>query len=308
MTDNVNANIVCSLSQTILFWTHAIISYILVLFVIYVLCTIISTRNEEQTLRTDRITGYIFIIFTILGIACHGTYTVLECYDTEYLFYIVLAMYNLSFGVQSYLLLLIFFNKLKAIFNRSPRRLSNLTKACYNIMFVVLPLYMVVTIAIYVIDPAIVIESLYFGVIFLILFIALITSLAILFIYKLLSVYKCNAINLNQYDPELVAVITKTTILMGISVTTTLIDTINTIISDDNSVYAWICYLITTVDLFTNFLCIMLQFKPFKHYYILLCSCFDTKCRLCWASIAQSQINVSMQTSNTSIIINEIEV
>ena len=80
--------------------------------------------------------------------------------------------------------------------------------------------------------------------------------------------------------------ITKTTLLSVISIFSTYYWRLQLLIPTSKSIHVNpIVGLFTTMDLFTNFWCVILLFKTFNDYYIKICKCCDTKCKICWNRI-----------------------
>ena len=110
----------------------------------------------------------------------------------------------------------------------------------------------------------------------------------ILFVYKLIKVYK-------DSDDVLTVVITKTTLLVTISVAATFIHLTSTVfrlIGRDLfgfEYFDWIDNFIVLADIFTNYLCIILSYKTFRNYYSRYCTWFDSKCRICCAKVVDQQ-------------------
>ena len=113
-------------------------------------------------------------------------------------------------------------------------------------------------------------------------------SLVVLFVYKLIQVYR--HLNEREYNEEtefLMEPITKVTILCSISLAMSLMFCILMGIFSVNFNYILGKFLnyLSTMDMYTNFLCIVLCDKMFKQRYLCLCSFVDKKCRLCWKRI-----------------------
>ena len=128
-------------------------------------------------------------------------------------------------------------------------------------------------------------------------------SLVILFIHKLVQVYR----NLNEREHNketefLMEPITKVTILSSISLFITLMNAFLWGIYNfsGNPRIIWnICVYISTLDLYSNFICVLFCEKAFKDKYFMICSCLDLKCRDCWRSIVVDKKNkVARNTSN----------
>ena len=127
-----------------------------------------------------------------------------------------------------------------------------------------------------------------------ILLIILIISLLILFIVKLINVYT----RLSN-DDELISAITKTTILTLASVSFTFIVPIaiifvNTIQNETVSVL--IGSIVSSLDMFTNFLCVMLSFNYFDNLYLMICGRMHNLCKLCWYRIVGNTDDVINKT------------
>ena len=118
------------------------------------------------------------------------------------------------------------------------------------------------------------------------------TSLVIIFISKLIQVYKSIKYEGNQF---LIKPITKITILSSISISITFISillfaTFITIKSQNLFIEiagSWIGLL----DLYTNFLCVIICYGPFKMYYMVLCKCVDKRCFRCWSYMITNKNN-----------------
>ena len=92
----------------------------------------------------------------------------------------------------------------------------------------------------------------------------------------------------NPTDKSVVSAITKTTILTSISIIITFSNAIVAMIriNNPNDIYtAWIANYFVLLDVYTNFLCVIMCYKAFRRYYKTLCSCFDIKCRKCWVNV-----------------------
>ena len=107
--------------------------------------------------------------------------------------------------------------------------------------------------------------------------------MVILFIYRLIQVYKKE--NNNEI---LVGAITKSIILVSISISVTSIDLFATVLYRYVSSYTfaqWVIHYVALFDVYTNFICVIFCYKSFKGYYTKICSCMDNKCRVCWDKV-----------------------
>eukprot|EP01083_Nonionella_stella_P143980 448573_1 len=276
----------CSLPQLILRSIFAGICGILAVCCIIVFYHICVHHKEEHMSRFIQRSQYTFITATICVVLMNGTTKLLYCADSETFIAILLLLWLALFAIQSYLLLLIFYIKLKKVFMKSPLRLSKNTNRAYTVMFIALPCGAVIGIGVFFVHPTVFV---WIEIMFLLLFAALMISLVVLFIYKLVQVYKRAAAS--EKDEDLVAVITQTTLLATISIFLTIVNAINTAMYSavDNIVYQWICHYIVLFDIITNFICVIIGFKIFKQTYYALCFHLDTHCRSCCRHIVLDQ-------------------
>eukprot|EP01084_Bolivina_argentea_P088060 158978_1 len=285
-------------------------------FVAFVSCTIYRYKDTEQIV--DRYPRYIFLIMTISTFTSNGITKVLRCNNSKPILISTFSLLWLaSFAIQSYLLLWIFFVRLKKVFKKSPLRLSNISNYTYIGMFSgMIILCFIGTICIFV-QPELMgfIELAFLG-----LFAMVMLSLVLLFVYKLIRVYRINS-GMDNKDEDLISAITKTTLLTTISISITITNGIFTALwdSENNIVFRWFCHYIVLVDVFTNFICIIMSYKIYKGYYLVICRFIDSKCRDCCtytaqmdenhnATISQMVTNLSQQNhKNTNEKIEKIE-
>lgn len=100
------------------------------------------------------------------------------------------------------------------------------------------------------------------------------------------QVYK--NLNKTEYNEEtefLIEPITKITILCAVSLMITLLNmslSILWVVMDYSAILGKIGNYSMTLDIYTNFLCVIFCDKIFKQRYLCICSCLDDKCRRCW--------------------------
>ena len=123
-----------------------------------------------------------------------------------------------------------------------------------------------------------------------------------LFIYKIIQVYQSMG-----NDEELIGMITKATILTFISIFITCLAPISIIaLNNSDSVHIRsITTLVIIADLYSNFICIVLEYDYFNGYYSRLCSCMDIKCRKLWSKMVgvsdeTKAIEISKEDVNSS--------
>ena len=257
--------------------------------VVYAFMKFIAKRIEivaEMNKFSTRLTIAI-LTSTFLWIICHDiTKWIGQCFNLEssvsYIIFSSLA--TALYAIQSFILLIIFFERLDIVFNGTSFVVSKCTKNIYKFLFISTPILVVIAICLF---QYTLIFSILAGVV-LLLFIGLMISLVILFIIKLVNVYKSSGMSENTgADKSVVSAITKTTILTTISVSMTLVNAIVAIwrLNTDNIYIIWFQNYFVLLDVYTNFLCVILSYTAFVKYYQTLCKCMDIKCRSCWVRI-----------------------
>ena len=114
-------------------------------------------------------------------------------------------------------------------------------------------------------------------------------SLTILFIKKLIVVYRKTYnsdqnIQNNEHEKGLLAPITRLTVLVTLSLSSTCLLVISQVIRGfyDNQGTRFLVYVVGSSNLYINFVNAMLANKMFKHWYKRICGLLDMKCRECW--------------------------
>ena len=283
--------------------------YILVKFI----KAINSGIENEQKSKIGKTGGLIMMISTLLVIISRAIYFInMEgCFDVNQSIVDVLYdLYLTFFGLQSIMLIMVFFAKLNAVFHNSPYCLSTVTKRIYISSFILFHLYIIIGWFVRIFHISDIIAS-FITLMGMGLLLILLLSLLILFIYKLLIVYKnCGEHqhkNENFQDDILINAIVKTTILCSISLITSLIDLITSSIHYYLfSSYIWL--FIPIFDCFTNLLCVFMCFKAFKENYLTLCLFLDVKCKTCLKNIfmqlmSDTELAISMRkTQETNVL------
>ena len=132
-------------------------------------------------------------------------------------------------------------------------------------------------------------------------------ALNILFIRKLIIVYGNTAQSVrnsvsDQTEREkadhksLVTPITKLTVLLSISVITTILDLTTSILYVFIRIefVRFIAESMAVIDLYTNFMNVMLTYAVFKKHYYRICGCMDKKCRKCWLGIIMGDDEIQL--------------
>eukprot|EP01084_Bolivina_argentea_P265102 449237_1 len=281
----------CSTSSITLSIVHSSICIILFATVVYALIRFMLTLKHEETNKIGKICPTIFIISTALSLILHATMTSESCYGFRNRWHSAtrwtyVLSYICFYIIQSFTLLIIFFNRIFNVFRKTRYRLSICTKNVYISLFII-ELFCGMLMLFSIVHSTPIILWI-FAATFFSLLITLMISLVSLFAYKLIQVYKHLE---DSSDDSLVAAITKPTILVSVSVFVTFIRLISLTIRiqflswSDYMILKWVDDYITICDIYTNFVCVILSYKVFKIYYIKLCSVSDSKCRNCWSNI-----------------------
>eukprot|EP01083_Nonionella_stella_P131964 401199_1 len=267
----------CSTTDLTLKCIFAFVCVLLVTFIVYILVKVCKHHEDEMAKSIQKL-QYVFIVSTICSIAMSGTSKLLYCTDLLFAASICGLLYLFFFAVQSYLLLFIFYMKLRMVFKGTVLQIAKCTNICYTIMFAGMPFSFIMAIVLFFVDS---IAFFWFEILFLFFAALTMLSLVVIFVHKFIHVYRQSS------DEELITLITRTTLLAMISISITIVDAMNTVLigTVDSIVYHWICHYIALFDLFSNLICIVIGYQMFKKYYFILCSPMDRCCRLCCSSM-----------------------
>mmetsp|Transcript_26747 Transcript_26747/g.42378 ORF Transcript_26747/g.42378 Transcript_26747/m.42378 type:complete len:146 (+) Transcript_26747:3-440(+) len=127
------------------------------------------------------------------------------------------------------------------------------------------------------------------AVIAFIVILALMVTLVTAYIRKLLAVYE-SANRLTADAQDLVAVITKTTILTLLSILVSFATPVMILLTPLLSPlmdYSPVLSSVMLLDVYTNFLCLTLSYQCFDGVYMRLCGCAQRKCEQMWSECVQ---------------------
>eukprot|EP01084_Bolivina_argentea_P078149 141784_1 len=289
----------CNASQWIATVFTILITAFLWIFTVFILYKYIVYKKSSIIQQPNFLyyPGLIFIILISLSLFSYIFVATFLCInDTTRL--LIETIFSLFYGLQFYLLLLIMFLRLYYVFHNSPLKLSKITTYSYILIYILLPILIIFTLSLGLNHTLFVT----FVTISFVLFVILILSIIILFIAKLVRVYKYCA-----NDEELMDAVTKTTILTLVSILVTLLIPTHSLLREpfDFEYGSWFYFLgnvFTILDIFTNFLCIVMSYKYFDSYYYYICGCLDTQCKslcsLCFG-IHMSTKDVEMMEKNS---------
>ena len=63
----------------------------------------------------------------------------------------------------------------------------------------------------------------------------------------------------------------------------------------------WVQTYVTMADIFANFICVVLYYKQFKHFYGKLCFCLDNICSKCWTKLVAKKEQIDLEMMQKSI-------
>ena len=226
--------------------------------------------------------GLIFFIAIFASIILMIVFSFYRCRDA-YIYGIVYNLLTQSYVIQTLLLLGILFARLYFVFKRSSFALSTTAIKSYWIFFSL--------VVVDYISAGIVFANPVVGTTFGLTIIAsafamliiMVVWLVILFLYKLIQVYK---IQKGNDKSGLVGVITKTSILTIISIFATLLNALTAIAGAGDY-----HNLIAVFDFMTNFWCIILSFNGYHDWYRKMCGYCDSKCAACLYKIVLIKMN-----------------
>eukprot|EP00483_Globobulimina_turgida_P012102 UN12124 len=115
-----------------------------------------------------------------------------------------------------------------------------------------------------------------------------------MFVYKLFNVYRAP----NFRDDDLLSIITKNTILALISILSTILNGIILFIAWNHSSNLPLWYFkdfCFVLEIYTNFICILLTYRHFKKQYVTFCGFMDRRCKSCCTDITNNYANNSQQ-------------
>ena len=221
-----------------------------------------------------------FILFILGSIAF-----AIHCNNVVFA-YILYSIMNIISAIQSLLLVIVLFMRLYQTFKSTLYSLSMFTIKLFIGICITMTFLGIIVLSVYTynIDNTLIASVL--GII-LLLYIFLLIWVVGLYVKKLIEVQR----NASQNDEEFVKMITKTALLCIISVSTTLVLMISIVVLSlfDTEIGFLVQCLIILMDIYTNFMCILLSFNPFEIFYQRLCGFCHKKCYGFWSNWVESK-------------------
>eukprot|EP01084_Bolivina_argentea_P219231 371886_1 len=197
---------------------------------------------------------------------------------------LLLIISCITYLLQKYLLLIVLFCRSYYVFNGTGLEISTKLIRIFTIMFIITPFVLVLCSIITIVYLSKQ-TSLIIGIFIMLLIVFEIVALIVLIIQKLYTIYKL--MTHSSERNQLIKLITKTTLLMSISVITSIIGPILIFIRFDNIQIYIISGVVISIETFINLICITLSFTCFNKYYVRYCNFGDNFCKLFWYNILQ---------------------
>ena len=311
----------CSSAEVTLSSIFVAMTMIIVIICCYIVRKFTQNMEQENLSRLGKIFALCLHILTIcpLVLLSFNESTCLFGYHEDdpntsdinkLIFDLIKSTFLITYGMQTWLVLIIFFDRVRLVFKNTPLRLHKFTVYLWKILFILPPFYVSTIMILWITNN--VSEGLWrisIGAAYLFAIVYMI-ALVILFINKLIQVYKID--HSKDENLSLISSITKIVILTTYYVLLTVIQSVwyqikRMKIEDDNyRMYDWIGAYILILDIFMNYICIVLCFRSFKMNYIKLCKWMDLMCRKCWIVIIP-RANDAVTMKMMEIVVNDFD-
>eukprot|EP00484_Ammonia_sp_Unknown_P018608 CAMPEP_0197042156 /NCGR_PEP_ID=MMETSP1384-20130603/18583_1 /TAXON_ID=29189 /ORGANISM="Ammonia sp." /LENGTH=224 /DNA_ID=CAMNT_0042473209 /DNA_START=514 /DNA_END=1188 /DNA_ORIENTATION=+ len=109
-------------------------------------------------------------------------------------------------------------------------------------------------------------------------------------------------------DSKVLSIIKKTCILSVVPLAVSLVSGILAAVhySSNHEYVQLVSYSLLSLDIYSNFLCIVLSYRWFNRWYLILCGCVDAHCHGCWIGDANANrgnnltLNLTLPASSTN--------
>ena len=211
------------------------------------------------------------------------------------------SLWSITYGIHLIVLGMLFYFTITFVFNDTAFSISKCTQKTYKIIFILSGFCVVLIAVISPFSELNLLFSLVVVIVFLV-YIIVMTSLTILFVKKLIIVYRNteystnyrNSVSVGKNGDDnggLVAPITRLTILISVSLSMSFLLIIFEFITafNYNGVTLFMSHSIGLINLYTNFVTAMLTNKIFDGYYKKICGMMDELCRKCCMKIVHRE-------------------
>ena len=273
----------CDTSRLAAIVVYLIFNFISILAVIIITWDYIRKKHFKSGGAKLKCIAIIFLTQTLTALILKFLHNLLACIDPTISESLIppFVLFRLS---QLITLIYIWFYRISIAFSGSIFELSTTSTRTFNICFIMFILYLLATFAGIMGTSSVErnVNGIYLIVIFAIasfgLYLLFVVSLLILFVYKLVQVYR-NVDNNERY----LFIITKITLLNWTSFVTTIIFMIFLVISRSNDhLYQLeiVSEFIDIMDNFSNFVFIILSFHAYDNHYLKTCKYCHNICYL----------------------------
>eukprot|EP01083_Nonionella_stella_P142455 440858_1 len=304
-------NLTWAISHLVITCLLTLISlYLIILFIIkYMLSSNNLTIFMLLLLSIFALDTFAFLVWTMYhqDIYCIAALPEHEQYH-HYHETVFLALY----WTQTYLVPVLFYLRLRKVFNHGILQLSKCTHYIYASLFVCIAICIPIIFFLWKYEPLNAIQMatiLFCATCFI--SIVLNASLTIVLAAKLLILHKTDH-NESDNDKEseslrFISLVTKTTILVFFSSLATIVNIICVMIRNETYTIHihWIVRYSFAVDIFTNFFCIILSFSWLDKCYQIICKPMNNGCRIYCEKISSlsfiSRIDPQYNTNDVSV-------
>eukprot|EP01084_Bolivina_argentea_P045187 83171_1 len=277
--------------------------------IIYFGYRIIKAKCQQKPSKRSHLWKHIlFLITTFMVTSIYPYYPWINCYHTtqpnKAYDIIILSTFACSWGLHNLFMAVLFFSKFVSIFDGTPMQIAKQTVMIYHVIFAILGCFVIVYaflafLVIFSGSELVPVPMLFCASLYFLLWIILMISMGFLFIKKLIAVYKMDV----SGDMTLVNAITKVSVLTIIVTSISVINII--IIPIANNIHRTLFTLtiadfVGLIDIYTNFINVMMNEKIFTVYYQKICCLMDRKCHYCWLSLIDGY-EVSSDSGNNTM-------
>ena len=253
----------------------------------YFLCPVdndnqVSTRHKKML----HYSGLTFVVLTFICLSLAAPTPLLICmidpleYQDSAGFKFINLTVAMLYFIQYMSLIFLNFFRLYITFKHTPLRFSKILTCYYQILWVLLCISVVSFLILYgsldMSKYSILVSFVMYAIFWLLAILTI--STCVVFIHKLVQVYKMDASS--DEDGKLIRTITKTTILTMISVLITILAYMSSAIGFEShsEIRVSIAKMMSAVDVWSNLICFILTIQTAEMYYNRLCGFCHSNC------------------------------
>eukprot|EP01084_Bolivina_argentea_P042344 78085_1 len=257
-------------------------------------------QSKSNTAKLLFWTGFTIFITIFLFLITYGIAAASLCQNNN-LFVTSFSVSFILYLIQSGMYLQLLFGRLYIIFHDTSYRLSKWTIRAWILYVLLVAISFTIGFILYSMTPSLIKLGIFILSICVAANCASSFWLVVLFLYKLISVYKYRYErgSNNTIPHEVVSLMTKTSVLCFISIFTNLLVSMIVHPLAFQSVYKDMVWrILIVVDVYTNHFCVLLSYIEFQMWYTQLCGCFDSYCNSLWSCcFGQRHLDIITNTS-----------